>query len=102
MRGRLGLRLGNTYSVWQHATLEPFVIGSVWSNLSDDENQARLTSTGTSFVFTDDLTDVWGEISGGVNLFSPNGRTSAFAKIDVSFGDDLTGVGGKLGIRTKW
>jgi hypothetical protein len=28
--------------------------------------------------------------------------TTVFAKVDVTFGDDLTGVGGKAGMRVNW
>ncbi len=52
---------------------EPFVIGSLWGNLSGD-NQATLVSTGTTFRFEDDLDDVWGEVSAGVNFFNPRPR----------------------------
>jgi hypothetical protein len=37
-------------------TTEPFVIGSLWRNLSDDP-KATLVSTGTSFTLKDDLQD---------------------------------------------
>jgi autotransporter family porin len=47
VRGRLGLRVGTSMQLWTGATMEPFVIGSLWGNLSDD-NQATLVSTGTS------------------------------------------------------
>src|SRR5215831_12459368 len=56
--------------------MEPFVIGSLWGNLSDD-NKATLVSTGTSFTLKDDLQDVRGEVSAGVNFFNPtSARTS--------------------------
>jgi len=29
-------------------------------------------------------------------------NTSVFAKLDVTFGDDLEGVGGKAGMRVSW
>ena len=48
VRGRLGLRVGTSTQVWTGITMEPFVIGSLWGNLSDD-NQATLVSTGTTF-----------------------------------------------------
>jgi autotransporter family porin len=38
---------------WAGTTMEPFVIGSLWGNLSDDNN-ATLVSTGTSFTLKDD------------------------------------------------
>ena len=81
--------------------MEPFVIGSLWGNLSDD-NQATLVSTDTTFILKDDLEDVWGEVSAGVNFFSPSANTSLFAKLDVTFGDDIDGVGGKADMRVSW
>ena len=59
-------------------------------------------STGTTFKLEDDLQDVWGEVSAGVNFFNPSANTSVFAKVDVTFGDDLDGVGGKAGMRVSW
>jgi autotransporter family porin len=98
VRGRLGLRVGTSMQVWTGTTMEPFVIGSLWGNLSND-NQGTLVSTGTTFILKDDLQDVWGEVSAGVNFFNPSANTSVFAKLDVTFGDDLDGVGGKAGMR---
>jgi hypothetical protein len=74
--------------------MEPFVIGSLWGNLSDD-NRATLVSTDTTFILKDDLQDVWGEVSAGVNFFNPSANTSVFAKLAVTFGDDIDDVGGK-------
>jgi len=69
--GRLGLRVGTSMQLWTGTTMEPFVIGSLWGNLSDD-NQATLVSTGTTFILKDELQDVWGEVSAGVNFFNPS------------------------------
>ena len=101
VQGRLGLRVGTTTQLWTGLTAEPFVIGSVWGNLSND-NQATLVSTGTTFQLEDKLQDVWGEVSGGVNFFNPSANTSVFAKVDVTFGDNIDGVGGKAGMRVSW
>ena len=101
VRGRLGMRVGTSYPVWTGTTMEPFVIGSLWGNLSGD-NQATLTSSGTTFRFEDDLDDVWGEVSAGVNFFNPSASTAVFAKVDVTFGDDVEGIGGKAGMRVSW
>ncbi|MGZ8400280.1 MAG: autotransporter outer membrane beta-barrel domain-containing protein, partial [Methyloceanibacter sp.] len=101
VRGRLGLRVGTSFPVWTGTTMEPFVIGSVWGNLTDN-NEATLVSTGTTFHLEDNLDDVWGEVSAGVNFFNPTANTSVFAKLDVTFGDDVEGVGGKAGMRVSW
>jgi Autotransporter beta-domain/Autochaperone Domain Type 1 len=101
VRGRLGLRAGTTTEVWDSTLMEPFVTGSLWGNLTDD-NSATLVSTGRTFRFEDQLQDVWGEISAGVNFFNFSQTTAVFAKVDVTFGDDLTGLGGKAGMRVSW
>jgi autotransporter family porin len=101
VRGRLGLRVGTSVQAWTGTTMEPFVIGNLWGNLSDD-NKATLVSTATSFTLKDDLQDVWGEVSAGVNFFNPSANTSLFAKVDVTFGEDIDGVGGKAGMRVAW
>src|SRR5262245_43622116 len=64
--------------VWTGTTMEPFVIGSLWGNLTDD-NQATLVFTGTTFKLEDDLQDVWGEVSAGVNFFNPPSATTSTA-----------------------
>ncbi len=102
VRGRLGLRVGTSYDVTTEVKMEPFVIGSVWGNLSGDTNTATLTSSGTAFVLKDQLDDVWGEVSAGVNFFNFGTGTTVFAKVDVTFGDDVSGVGGKAGMRVAW
>ncbi len=101
VRGRLGLRAGTTMAAWEGTLMEPFVTGSLWGNLTDD-NSATLVSTGRTFRFEDQLDDVWGEVSAGVNVFNFSQTTAVFAKLDVTFGDDLTGVGGKAGMRVNW
>ncbi len=101
VRGRLGLRLGTDYPVWTGTVMEPFVIGSVWGNLSGD-NHATLTSTGTDFEFTDNVDNAWGVVSTGVNFFNMSANTSVFAKLDVTFGDNVDGFGGKAGMRVTW
>ncbi len=101
VRGRLGLRVGTTMRAWTGTTMEPFVIGSVWGNLSGEQT-ATLTSNRATFNFEDSPDDVWGEASAGVNFFNPTASTSVFAKVDVTFGQDIDGVGGKAGMRVSW
>ena len=45
---------------------------------------------------------MWGEVSAGVNFFNPSATTAVFAKVDVTFGEDISGVGGKAGMRVSW
>jgi hypothetical protein len=37
-----------------------------------------------------------------VNFFNFATNTSVFAKLDVTFGDEFDGVGGKAGMRVAW
>ncbi|MGD9502210.1 MAG: autotransporter outer membrane beta-barrel domain-containing protein, partial [Methyloceanibacter sp.] len=102
VRGRLGLRVGTSRVVSDGAVVEPFVAGSVWGDLSGD-NTATVTSLGTTFgPFTDNGDDVWGVVSVGLNSFGAEGKSSAFAKADYSFGDDIDGFSAKLGLRYSW
>jgi autotransporter family porin len=102
VRGRLGLRVGTSRELFPAIVMEPFVIGSVWGHLSG-ENEATVTSLGTRFgPFTDEPADVWGEISTGVNFFSPGANSSLFAKLDVIFGEEIDGVSAKGGMRYNW
>ena len=41
-------------------------------------------------------------MSAGVNFFNPSANTTVFAKVDVTFGDDLDGVSGKARMRVSW
>jgi outer membrane autotransporter protein len=97
VRGRLGLRVGTSFTTADGMTIEPFLIGSVWGNFTDT-NKATLVSNGTAFGLEDELDDVWGEVSAGLNFF-PSPLSAVFAKVDVSFGDDMVGVGAKFGAR---
>ena len=84
------------------ALIEPFVTGSVWGS-SAEANKVTVTSLGTPFgPFTDQGDEVWGVVSAGINGFGRSGRTSAFAKVDVTFGEDTDGISAKGGMRYNW
>jgi len=100
VRGRLGLRLGASMKAGM-MTVEPFVIGSIWHEF-EDSNNATLLSSGALFSLADNFQDTWGEVSAGINLFNLGAGASGFGKVDVTFGDDIDGVGGQLGVRYKW
>lgn len=100
VRGRLGLRVGTSTAVWAGTTMEPFVIGSLWGDLSGDR-QPPWSRPAAPFISR--LTHkMWGEVSAGVNFFNPSANTSVFAKLDVTFGDNIEDFGGKAGMRVSW
>jgi len=102
VRGRVGLRLGTSTEVWEGTTMEPFVVGSLWGTLSGSHSATLTSTNNTTFVFTDDPEDVWGEVSGGVNFFNPGAQTSVFAKVDYTFADETQGIGVRGGMRYNW
>ena len=97
LRGRLGVRLGTTLHASEETTIEPFLIASLWSQFAGD-NRASLTSLGQPYTFSDAQDEVWGEVSAGVNLYTA-GNIAAFAKADVTLGDEIAGLGGQIGVR---
>ena len=64
--------------------------------------RASIVSNGVTYNFEHDPEDVWGEVSAGVNFFNLSASTAVFAKLDVTFGEDLAGFGGKAGMRVSW
>ncbi|MGH6735077.1 MAG: hypothetical protein ACRECX_03225 [Methyloceanibacter sp.] len=101
VRGRVGLRLGTSSDIWQGTTIEPFIVGSLWGTLSGSHH-ATLTSSGTTFRFTDEPEEVWGVVSAGVNFFNPGAQTAVFAKVDYTFADQTEGIGVRGGMRYSW
>jgi outer membrane autotransporter protein len=96
------LRIGTSHVGKDGTLVEPFVVGSVWGDFSGD-NKATVNSLGTVFgPFKDKGDDVWGVVLGGLNIFSPSGKSSAFAKADYAIGEDLDGISAKLGMRYNW
>ena len=63
---------------------------------------ATLTSSNTIFKFTDKPQKLWGNVSAGVNFVNFSEATPVFAKVGVIFGDDVSGVGDKAGMRIAW
>jgi len=80
--------------------MEPLVIGSLWGkSLGQQRGDAGLNWH--TVRLEDDLDDVWGEVSAGVNFFNPSDSTSVFAKFDVIVRDDIDSVG-KASVRVSW
>jgi len=98
LRGRLGLRAG--YSWLSGATIvEPFAVASVWHEF-EGNNKVALASNGFTLAFNDSLDETWGEVGGGLNVFSGGG--SAFVKADALVGSDLEGWKVTGGGRLSW
>ncbi|MFA5900261.1 MAG: hypothetical protein WC829_14245 [Hyphomicrobium sp.] len=102
LRGRLGLRLGTSYVSGGHK-LEPFIGASAWHEF-DGDNKISLSSGGYDLVAQDDTGGTFGEVSGGLNVFSlGSDGVSGFVKGNVQFGEDnLRGYSGNAGVRVNW
>ena len=101
LRGRLGLRAGTDFVAGDNALVEAFAAASLWGHLAGD-NQAMLLSSGQPFNLTDAQPDMWGEVSGGINLFNADKSASVFTKVDYTFGDNVSGLAVKAGVRVAW
>jgi hypothetical protein len=63
---------------------EPFVSVSRGAKINDDKS-SKLVSTGRTFQCRDDLPDILGEVSTGVNFSNVSNTTTTFAKVDCTF-----------------
>jgi len=74
VRGRLGLRVGTSVQAWAGATME---------ELHPQGRPAR-------------------RMGRGVSRYELRPNTSVFAKVEVTFGENIDGIGGKAGMRIAW
>lgn len=102
LRGRLGVRVGTTYVSGGHK-LEPFIGASAWHEF-DADNKISLSSGGYDLTANDDASGTFGEVTGGLNIFSlGSDGISGFVKGNAQFGEDnLRGYSGNAGVRVNW
>ena len=75
---------GTTMQAWAGTMTEPFVSVSRGAKINDDKS-SKLVSTGRTFQCRDDLPDILGEVSTGVNFSNVSNTTTTFAKVDCTF-----------------
>lgn len=102
LRGRLGLRFGTSFVSGGHK-VEPFIGASAWHEFEAD-NKANLSSGGYDLTAADDVSGTFGEVTGGLNVFSLGADgVSGFVKGNAQFGEDnLRGYAGSAGLRVNW
>ena len=102
LRGRLGLRVGTSFVSGGHK-VEPFIGASAWHEFEAD-NKATLSSGGYDLTAADDAGGTFGEVTGGLNVFSLGADgVSGFVKGNAQFGEDnLRGYAGSAGLRVNW
>ncbi|MGB8711432.1 MAG: autotransporter outer membrane beta-barrel domain-containing protein [Methyloceanibacter sp.] len=99
VRGSLGGRVGYSW-LWGASVVEPFFDGKVWQEFEGD-NKAALTSAGHKLAFKDQVDQTWGELGGGVNVFT-GANSSVFVKADALVGGSLDGFNVRGGGRIAW
>ena len=99
VRGSLGGRVGYSW-LWGASVVEPFFDGKVWQEFEGD-NKVALTSAGHKLTFKDQVDQTWGELGGGVNVFT-GANSSIFVKADALVGGSLDGFNVRGGGRIAW
>jgi hypothetical protein len=95
-RGRIGARVGTEFLV-NGIRIEPSLLGYVYSIFSQTDNALVFNSAG--ITLPSDVGKVRGEIQAAVNFFNLTNGMSGFVRADTRFGDDLTAVGVRVGVR---
>jgi outer membrane autotransporter protein len=101
IRGGLGLRVGTAFLDTASYRVEGSVLGRVWHEFSAD-NVATLVTPGLPFTSADSFNGTFGEVKGGVDLFSKGSGLSGFVNTGVKFNEDATTITAKGGIRFQW
>jgi outer membrane autotransporter protein len=98
-RGRIGARFGTVFTSG-NVRVEPSITANVW-HVFDASNPGFLVNNLAGTVLTGSEEITYGEIGLGAN-FLTTGGLSGFARAEVRFGEDVFGVGGRLGLRYRF
>jgi autotransporter family porin len=82
--------------------MEPFVIGSLWGTISPTTIKPRSFPPAPPFILKDDLKRCGARSLPASTSSTPAQTPQCSAKLDVTFGDDIDGVGGEAGMRVSW
>ncbi|MEO8558579.1 MAG: autotransporter outer membrane beta-barrel domain-containing protein [Rhodospirillales bacterium] len=94
LRGRLGLQLQNTWT--DGATqFSPYLIGNV---IHEFKGNNTTTVSGTSF--RSDMGGTWYNAGGGMTV--DFGHVGLYGHVEYTFGGNVEGIGGGLGLKYRW
>src|SRR5690606_32521568 len=93
-----GARIGTELGTGGATVTEISLLGRVWNEFAGD-NTAVVSDGVTSFTMADDISGVFGEVTGTVTLRSLESGWSGFISATGQFGNDTTSYGGSLGLR---
>jgi outer membrane autotransporter protein len=103
-RGAIGARFGALLPMWQGHRVEASITARVWDEFAGNSNTATFVNPGPDLgPLTDNFTKVFGEVKGGIDVFSTGpGGWGAFINGGVKFNNDTTAVTAKAGATYTW
>lgn len=103
IRAGIGGRVGTTFASSDGYTTELSVLGKLWNEFGGP-NTVTITDLNTldSATFSDDISGVFGEVTGMATVYSADRRTSGFIQGGARFGDSWTTITAKGGVRQNF
>ncbi len=100
MRANIGLRVGHT-SEFDTMKVKFTALARAWDEF-DGDGQTTLINGGPDILVTDQFDGVFGEVGGGLDVFSKDERVSAFVNVNYRWNDAWTDTAVTLGARYRW
>lgn len=100
LRANLGARIGRV-TEYDTFKVKATAIARVWDEF-DGDGQTTLVNGGPDILVTDQFEGVFGEVGGGLDVFSKDERVSAFVNLNYRWNDAWTETAVTLGGRYRW
>ncbi|MFZ4604950.1 MAG: beta strand repeat-containing protein [Caulobacter sp.] len=100
LRANIGARIGHV-SEFDTFKLKTTAIARVWDEF-DGDGQTTLVNGGPDILVTDQFEGVFGEVGGGLDVFSKDERVSAFVNVNYRWNEDWSETAVTLGGRYRW
>jgi outer membrane autotransporter protein len=94
LRGRLGLQLQTTFTDGT-SQFSPYVIGNVIHEFMGNNKTTVADST-----FRSDMGGTWYNVGGGMTV--DWGNVGFYGHVEYTFGGNVEGIGGGLGLKYRW
>ncbi len=100
-RGSLGFRYAGVLTTTDTYQLKLAGEARVWDEFAA-KNNTLFHSAGPDLTLHDNFSGAFGEVGASLNLFSKDGRSSAFLNTSVKFKSNYTDEGLRIGYRYQW
>jgi hypothetical protein len=100
MRGSVGVRVAGDVDL-RSATLRWQTTARAWDEFKG-KNRALLVSNGQVIGMPDDVSGAFGDVGGGISLYSPSGHVSMFLNTGVKFKENYRSTDTAVGFRVQW